>query len=256
MFSGGEFKSTHSRIASGSGATHTGTATVRQAPTPGGVASSGVSENAASTRGTGLSQVFGGDPSVARSRNGQPLTGSAVARPLPIGGGGGGNNFVSFPFYGPWGTWYPWYGGFGWNIGFVTYNPWYYGAARWYWGPYGLWYDPFTYWDPFYSMYWEPGYPYPGGGGYSSEKEGGSKAKETTGSLRIKADPETAKVYVDNALAGLVEEFSGLNDRLELEGGRHTIELRAEGYVTQSHEVDVKTGKTQTVRFNLKKQKK
>jgi len=181
------------------------------------------------------------------------LTGSAVARPLPIGGGGGGGgDFVSFPLYGPWGTWYPWYGGFGWNIGFVTYNPWYYGAARWYWGPYGLWYDPFTYWDPFYGMYWDQGY----GGGYSSGEGGGSsKAKETTGSLRIKASPDSAKVYVDNALAGLVGEFNGLNDHLDLEGGRHTIELRADGYVTQSHEVDVKVGTTQTIRFNLKQKK-
>ena len=47
-------------------------------------------------------------------------------------------DFVSFPFYGPWGGWYPWcYVGFGWGLGFVDYDPWFYGATSWYWGRYG-----------------------------------------------------------------------------------------------------------------------
>jgi hypothetical protein len=77
--------------------------------------------------------------------------------------------------------------------------------------------------------------------------------KKTTGSVRIKANPGTASVYIDGALAGKVEEFSGLNDRLEIEGGRHTLEVRAEGYVTKTQEINVKVDTTQTVRINLKK---
>ena len=177
------------------------------------------------------------------------MTGTAVARPAVIGGGG--INYVSFPFYGPWGHWYPWYGGFGWNMSFVAYNPWYYGATRWFWGPYGMWYDPYMYWDPFYY-----GGGYSGGGG--DYNEGGGKApkeKKTTGSVRIKANPESASVYIDGALAGKVEEFSGLNDGLEIDGGRHTLELRAEGYVTVTQEINVKVDTKQTVRINLKKKK-
>ena len=115
---GGEFRSTPSRIASGN-SSRTGTAAVRPAPAPGGVAS-GASENATSSSsatsrfGSDLSQGFGGDPNNARSRNGRPITGSAAIRPIGQGGAGGGE-LVSFPFYGPWGLWYPWYGGLGWN---------------------------------------------------------------------------------------------------------------------------------------------
>jgi hypothetical protein len=247
MFSGNEFKSTHSRIPS-STATRTGSAEARRAPAPGGVATGGDPATSSSSRTSAdLFQGFGENAAVGRSRNGAPLTGSAVARPI-IGGGG---DYVSFPFYGPWGNYYPWYGGFGWNFGFVAYNPWYYGATRWFWGPYGMWYDPYMYWDPFYY-----GGGYSGGGGGSGYDEGKLKdPKKTTGSVRIKANPGTASVYIDGALAGKVEEFSGLNDHLEIEGGRHTIEIRAEGYVTKSEEINVKVDTTQTVRINLKKKK-
>ena len=183
------------------------------------------------------------------------MTGRASTRPVLIGGGGVDLNYVSFPFYGPWGSWYPWYGGFGWNLGFVAYNPWYYGATRWYWSPYGMWYDPYSYWAPFYGSggYVTGGYS-SGGGSNDDYTESKPRApKKTTGSVRIKANPGTASVFVDGALVGKVEEFSGLNDKLELEGGLHTLELRAEGYVTQAHEINVKVDTTQTVRLNLKK---
>ena len=39
-------------------------------------------------------------------------------------------------------------------------------------------------------------------------------------------------MYIDGALAGVVDEFDGLKDHLEMEGGKHTMELRAEGYTT------------------------
>ena len=64
-----------------------------------------------------------------------------------------------------------------------------------------------------------------------------SEERLTFGSLRIKANVSEAKVYVDGALAGLVDEFDGLKDHLELETGKHTVELRAEGYATVSADV-------------------
>ena len=113
-----------------------------------------------------------------------------------------------------------------------------------------MWYDPFMY-DP---LYYGGGYSGGGGGGDYTESKP-TEPKKTTGSVRIKANPSTASVYVDGALAGKVEEFSGLNDRLEIEGGRHTIEIRAEGYVTKREEINVKVDTTQTVRINLKEKK-
>ena len=52
--------------------------------------------------------------------------------------------------------------------------------------------------------------------------------------IRLKANVKEAKVYVDGALYGTVDEFDGLGDHLELDGGRHTLELRADGYETYS----------------------
>jgi hypothetical protein len=243
---GGEFRSTPSRIASGN-SSRTGTAAARPAPAPGGIAS-GSSENATSSSssasrfGSGLSQGFGGDPTATRNRNGRPITGAAAARPVGVGVGNGSFEFVSFPFYGPWGLWYPWGGGYyGWDS-YLMYNPWHYGATRWYWGPYGMWYDPYSYWDPFY-----------GGSVYSTERE--PRVERTTGSLRIKANPSDDKVYIDNALVGTVDEFDGLNDGLEVERGRHTLEIRADGYVTKTQEINVKVGTKQTIRINLKEKK-
>lgn len=150
-------------------------------------------------------------------------------------------NAVSFPFYGPWGGWYPWcYSGFGWGLGFLYYDPWFYGPTSWYWGRYGMWYDPYAYFgDPYMTV------------GASSSSS--SEEKLTFGSLRIKANVDEAKVYVDGALAGVVNEFNGLRDHLELQTGKHTVELRADGYSTVSTEVVISKDKTKTVRLELKK---
>ena len=214
----------------------TGSSTARPAPVPGGVAGGSSSSSVSSRTGSNTQVILGSDAAAARARNGRPLVGSATARPA--------GDYVSFPFFGPWGSWYPWGGGFG--YGFVGYNPFRYGATRWFWSPYGLWYDPFTYyWDP----YWSSGYG-GGGGSYREPKE-----PETMGSLRIKANPATAKVYIDNALVGLVDDFDGMKDHLEIEGGRHMLEIRADGYEIYKKEINVKVGTTQTLRIKLKEKK-
>jgi hypothetical protein len=150
---------------------------------------------------------------------------------------------VSFPLFGPWGRWYPWFSpGFGGGLGFVTYNPWSYGATSWTWGRYGLWYDPWAYsWDPYWYL------------GTGTEYGSAAAPRRTTGAIRLKANPSSAKVYIDGALVGLVDEFDGLTDHLELEAGRRVVELRAEGYQTVTTEVTVNAGKTKTVRLSMKK---
>ena len=184
-------------------------------------------------------------PEATRGTDSRSIVGSAVPRSSVIGVGGTGE-FVSFPLFGPWGRWYPWCtSGFGSGFGFVTYDPWRYGATRWYWGRYGMWYDPWSYyWDPMWST---------SGAIYSSDRT--PRPKPTSGSLRIKANLAEAKVYIDGALVGTVDEFDGLNDHLEIEGGKRVIELKAEGYQDWREEVSVSVGKTRTVRANLKKVK-
>lgn len=222
----------------------------RVAPAPGGV----VSARTASP--DGVSSVERPTPPIynpidrsgGRDRNGQPAQGVAVSR--GAFGGGGDLTYVSFPFYGPWGTWYPWYGsGFGYNLGFVSYNPWYYGATGWGWGRYGLWYDPYAY-------YGYDSYAYGGGSsGYSeSSSRGHARESEARGSLRLKVNPSSARVYVDGALAGTVDDFDGFGNHLEIPGGQHQLEFRADGYETKSINVMVEVGKTITQRVSLKKQ--
>jgi hypothetical protein len=73
------------------------------------------------------------------------------------------------------------------------------------------------------------------------------------GSVRIRSNEVAARVYVDGVLVGVVDDFNGLSDHLELERGRHTIELKLDGFETARAEVNIKAGKTQTVRINLKR---
>jgi hypothetical protein len=186
---------------------------------------------------------FGG-----RTANGRPIVGAAVPRPVL--------SATNVGFVYPVSYYYPWYGaGFGWSFGYA-YNPWYYtGTPGWMWSRYGPWYDPFSYYpydpyapyDPYYSPY--------GYSSSSSEADYRPSRKPAVGSLRLKASPATAKVYVDVTLMGTVDDFDGLSHHLELELGTHRLEIRAEGYATMSKDVDVTEG-TSTIRLDLKKTKK
>ena len=139
----------------------------------------------------------------------------------------------------PWNSWYPWYSGWGWNFGYVTYSPY---AGHWLWGPYG-WYDPW-YSSGFYAPPMSSTY---------TESYRDPEPRREIGSIRLRANPESAQVYIDGALVGTVAEFSGLKNHLELDGGTHKIELRADGYETYTGEITVEVGKTLTERIRLKK---
>ncbi|HEX5071466.1 MAG TPA: PEGA domain-containing protein [Vicinamibacterales bacterium] len=176
-----------------------------------------------------------------RSKGNKPAVGTATPRP-PLSGG----DLIGFPFYGSWGPYYPWYSaGFGWGAYYYGYSPWLYAGTCWGWGAYGPWYDPFGY---CYAPYWgDPGFYDYGGGG------GSAKPAPTTGKLRLRVNPDTAKVYIDGGLVGTVDEFNGLSDHLELEGGHHELKLVADGYATYTGDVSVEIDHTKTIRVSLKK---
>ena len=71
--------------------------------------------------------------------------------------------------------------------------------------------------------------------------------------IRFRANPKHARVYVDGALVGTVDEFDGLSNHLEIEAGRHQIELRADGYQSYTSEIAVRADRTVTERASLKK---
>ncbi len=181
-----------------------------------------------------------------------------MRRPSPISGAGADwLSGAGYPFS-PWGRWYPWYTG-GYGYGYVSYDPWRYGGTRWVWGRYGTWwygatpwYDPW--YDPYYGMYGGYGYGMYGGGGGSSSRD--DEPRPETGSLRLRVNPDKAQVYIDGVLQGVVNDFNGLGSHLDVAGGAHQLELRAEGYVTLKDAITVEPGKTQTYRGTLKKSSK
>lgn len=240
------------------GSSSSGTATERPAPSSGG-SSSGSSVGTASSVGSngGSSSAGGsasggraaGQPVPSRDRNGRPIVGTAGIRMLGTVTG------LPGPIFGPWGRYFPWYStGFGWDYGFVQFNP-YFGSADL---MLGSWYDPF-YYDPFSPF----GYGYnaflygrPYGSTLDRSSSGSEPVTHVTGSIRLKVSPGTAEVYVDGVLAGTASEFDGLfSHHLVLESGPHQLELRANGYETYHETISVDPGKTLTERLSLKKAK-
>ncbi len=155
---------------------------------------------------------------------------------------------------------YPSYS-FGGQFGYLGYyDPWYYGGSTWGgWNRYGYgsWHSPYLY-DPYgysggpWPYYWGPS----GYARLSREDIGAERDTEPTepmGSLRLRVSPRNAKVYVDGALAGIVDEFDGLTSHLRIPAGRHQLEFRLDGYETTAMEVTVEDGKTRTERASLKR---
>lgn len=114
------------------------------------------------------------------------------------------------------------------RLGFDIHAGWATGYSRF--GPYRN--DPFGY-----------GYGY--GYGYPVA---GYQMLPAFGSVRISDAPRDAEVYVDGYYAGVVDDFDGRFQRLNLEPGPYQIELRAAGVPSQTFDVNVQPGRTITYR--------
>lgn len=68
------------------------------------------------------------------------------------------------------------------------------------------------------------------------------------GSLRIVGAPRDARVFVDGYYAGVVDEYDGVFQRLNLEVGPHRIEIEVPGYPSQVFDVRIEPGRTLTYR--------
>ena len=121
-----------------------------------------------------------------------PRTGVAVPRP-PSGGHG-----YYRPYYPYYGYYYPRY-----------YYPYFYGGF----------YTPF-YWGAYWGPYWGGGYPYYYGAPYY-----GGYYYDNSGSARLQISPRDAQVYVDGYFAGLVDNFDGNLQRLNVESGEHELQV-------------------------------
>ena len=154
-------------------------------------------------------------PRGSRPNPGGPTVGQAVLRPDGAHRPADGSNGGWYPYY----PYYPYYGALGLGVYGYYYDPW------WYWGsPYG--YDSGYY-------------------GYYGNEQGGR------GGLKLKVEPTFAEVYVDGYYMGIVDDFDGTFQRMELEVGAHHIEIRAPGYQTVVFDVRIEFGDTVTYRGEL-----
>jgi hypothetical protein len=144
------------------------------------------------------------------------------------------------------------------SFGFGYYDPWWYGhgygyyPGRWNRYPYGFGYGLLGYFP--YAGYYDPYVPY----GYGGSYYGGSyrdddRDSRRMGSIRLRVSPRVARVYIDGALVGTVDDFDGLVNHLDVEAGAHQLELRADGYEPYSTDITVAAGKTMTERAKLKR---
>ncbi|MCU1382261.1 MAG: hypothetical protein JWL71_958 [Acidobacteria bacterium] len=134
---------------------------------------------------------------------------------------------------------YPYYGyGYGYRPGFALglsfgypYSYGYYGYGY----PYGYGYSYGGYYPAGYA-----GYGYTVGGRY-----------DAYGGIRIQGAPRNAEVYVDGAYAGIVDDYDGVFQRLDLEPGSHEIEIRTAGRPLV-YDVNVNPGQTVTIHANVR----
>lgn len=127
--------------------------------------------------------------------------------------------YPSHPIYGGGGYYRPYY------------RPYYYSSFYYpYYYPYyyGGFYSPF-----YFSFGW--GYPYGygygpyGGYGYAPFYYG-PVVYDNTGSARLQVTPRNTQVYVDGYFVGLVDEFDGYLQRLNVQIGEHDLQLYLEGH--------------------------
>jgi hypothetical protein len=212
---------------SAGGHTTAGHATARSS---GGQASGGGARTStAQARG----ESSGGSASAARPRNGRPAVGSAVPRTNSTPAFVPSRPATVTPLFVRPYLVRPNFLGFG------------FGGLGSFYIPYGSWYD-----DPFYSYYGSPyygspfGYPYAGG----APLGGGATTyaplpfavdDDEMGKLRLQIDQRLAQVYVDGYYAGIVDEFDGTFQHLDLTPGPHHIQIEQAGYATLSFDVNI-----------------
>jgi len=107
-----------------------------------------------------------------------------------------------------------------------------YPYSRFY-GPWGRVGYPWGWWSPL-------GYPYPVVG-----------RDQVTASIRLDIEPREAAVYVDGYLAGRVDDFDGIFQRLRLRPGNHEIVIFLEGYRTVRQDLYFGPGSDQKVSYVL-----
>lgn len=187
--------------------------------------------------------------------------GPTVGRAVPRAGGGPGRIIVRGDRGRSYGSrisprvvvgaplrsyYYPYYGGYGYGYPYRRYGV-SIGLYRGWGYPYGYGYGYPYYGYPYgysYGGYYPAGYGY---GGYYGYRGGAG-----FGAVRIEGAVRDAEVLVDGYYAGIVDDFDGAFQRIELESGTHEIEIRAQGFPPLTYDVNVQPGQTLTLHANVR----
>jgi hypothetical protein len=143
-------------------------------------------------------------------------------------------------------------------LGYAPYRPYYYpyragltiGFFSGYGYPYGYPYYGYPYGYSSYGYgyggygYGPYGYPLPPAG-YVSMRPG-----YAYGGVRIQGAPRDAQVFADGYYMGIVDDFDGTFQHLNLEAGRHQIEVRIPGSQQQPLTIDVNVLPGQTITYH------
>ena len=163
----------------------------------------------------GSQHASGSSHAVPRTPGASGVTGPQARHPR-AGTGTGGYYYGHYGHYGH--GYYPYYP-YGFYGGFYWGSPYYYGG---YYPYYGAPYGP------------GPGYAY----GYGS-------------SVRLIVKPEATKVYVDGYYAGVVDDFDGIFQHLNLPPGRHEVSLKLDGFRTHRFRVYVPVDQTLKIHYEM-----
>ena len=72
-----------------------------------------------------------------------------------------------------------------------------------------------------------------------------------SGAVRTLVEPKETQVFVDGYYAGIVDDFDGTFQKLYLQPGEHTIELRLEGYQTFQQRIFASPSHTQKIHHQM-----
>jgi hypothetical protein len=104
---------------------------------------------------------------------------------------------------------------------------------------------------PYYSPLWGfyPGYPY---GYWGWESQWGYRGAYYRGGwLRLQVTPKQTQVYVDGYYVGIVDDFDGIFQSLDLPPGGHELVLYLEGFRTVRQSFYVTVGRTFKVSYAM-----
>lgn len=114
---------------------------------------------------------------------------------------------------------------------------------------FGFGFGTHGYYPPYYSYH--GGYPYYGYGyGYApySYYDYGYYG---SGAVRLQVQPNEARVFVDDCYVGVVDDFDGSFQRLQLPPGRHEIAVKLRGYRTHRFHIYAAPGRTTRLRYDM-----